>query len=94
MIPAALLATLWFLPTVSAVGGFIVALLFVGDWTEALVAAAVLALPVLAARSAPLGLLPADEVVLLRLVGPLVPDVFLPGHGGLLAAPETTGETG
>ncbi|MCL8385851.1 hypothetical protein [Xanthobacter aminoxidans] len=50
MIPAALLATLWFLPTVSAVGGFIVALLFGGDWTEALLAAAVLAASVLALR--------------------------------------------
>ena len=47
---AALLATLWFLPAVSAAGGFVVALLFGGDWTEALLAAAILATAVFAFR--------------------------------------------
>ncbi|MFG1247600.1 hypothetical protein [Xanthobacter flavus] len=47
---AALLATLWFLPAVSAAGGLVVALLFGGDWSEALLAAAVLAAAVFAFR--------------------------------------------
>lgn len=47
---AALLATLWFLSAVSAAGGLVVALLFGGDWTEALFAASVLAAAVFAFR--------------------------------------------
>lgn len=47
---APLLATLWFLPVVSAGSGFVVALLFGGDWSEAFIASAVLAAAVLALR--------------------------------------------
>lgn len=46
----ALLASLWFLPAVSAAGGLVVALLFGGDWADALLAAAVLAAAVFAFR--------------------------------------------